>query len=264
MTPGPPRRRQPLPMHEVAAQRGFLTVYWLALYARDAVFGEQLKAFATEHATTIQHILDRSPGGLPWPKLRVPNEHAELLTRYVSGLEEFVTRWQLHLLPHRRGLELVHAFCVEHVRNAIRPEDFHGLYWFSSDGWLPQVDTTLSFGTVLWDPTSESLTDARARIEAELNQRLEAELERVVQEHEQAGFVFPKTRSEHQKYLQWLYWKLVKDKSNNEIAELAGPSADLDAPDDNAFISEATVTNKTKIIADLLDINLANRHKPTT
>lgn len=251
-------------MYEVAAERGFLTVDWLALYAKDAAFGEQLKAFATEHAATIRHVLDGSPGALPWPKLRVPNEHADLLTRYVSGLKEFVTRWQLHLLPNRRGLEMVHAFCVEHVRSAIRPEDFHSLYWFSSYGWLPERDTTLYFGTALWDPTSEPLADARARIKAELNSRLDAELERVVQEHEQAGFVFPKTRSEHQKYLQWLYWKLVQGKSNDEIAELAGPPNDVDDVNDQRYINENTVINKTKIVADLLGITIPYRRKSTT
>lgn len=259
MTPAPPRRRQPLPMHEVVAERGFLTVDWLALYSKDPEFGEQLNAFAAEHAATIRHVLDRSPGALPWSRLSVPNEHAELLTHYVCELENFATRWQLHLLPNRRGLEMVHAFCVEHVRRDIRPEYFYGLYWFSANGWVPELDTTLSFGTASWDPTREPLADARSRIKAELKQRLEAELERVVQEHEQVGFVFPKTRSEHPKYLQWLYWKLVQGKSNDEIAELAGPPDDVEDVNDQRYINENTVINKTKIVADILGIAVPRR-----
>ena len=64
--------------------------------------------------------------------------------------------------------------------------------------------------------------------------------------------------------MRWLYLKLVQGVSNIEIAELNGPTADSDDVDDSLFITEATVTNKTKIVADLLGISVPRRRKPTS
>jgi len=67
-------------MQESAAERGFLTVDWLALYAQDLDFREDLQQFADKHAVVIQHVLDRSQDRWPWPVLRVPKEYQAPLT----------------------------------------------------------------------------------------------------------------------------------------------------------------------------------------
>jgi hypothetical protein len=259
------------------AERADLTREWLRIYAGDEGFREQLLQLAVQHAITIQHLLDRSDDANTWPILRVSNQHASLLTAFAAALVDFTAEWQLHLLPKRRGIQAVHTFCLEHIRIEIGPQQFAELYAFDYNDWPTDLDIDdftidwfmspekiLNLGIAMWDPTTERPTDARARIRAEVERRIDAELERIIREHEQAGYAFAKTRSEHQKYLQWLYWKLVQGKSNDEIAELAGPPDDVEDINDHRYINENTVINKTKIVADLLGIAVPRRRQPPT
>lgn len=55
----------------------------------------------------------------------------------------------------------------------------------------------------------------------------------------------------------------MQGKSNGEIAELAGPPDDVDDINDQRYINENTVINKTKIVADLLGITIPRRRNLT-
>lgn len=182
------------------SERAHLTREWLQIYTRDDVFREQLMGLATQHAVAVQHLLDHSEGINTWPVARVPIQHRALLTDYAAALEHFSMHWQLHRLPKKRGTQTVHAFCLEHTRFEFDPKRFADLYLFDYDDWPTDFDVddftidwflepekTVVLGTAAWNPTIERPAGARSRIKAEIERRIDAELERIIREHEQAG-----------------------------------------------------------------------------
>ncbi len=259
-TPSRARRskRRPLPAVLPDEQRNALLLDWLDNYASDLQFRTALQQFADHHAETIQHVIDAETDlDEPWSILRVKGQ-GTALPGYSDAVKDFVTHWQLHLLPDQFGYYAVHSFCMRRRRDGSGPEAFTGpqlsqFFIFKKDyndasfeapfrmSFYPEVDATLTIThTDTWQTSRESQKEARTRILKEIIRRLDRELNRIAVAHEDAGYIFADTAPERRKYLRWLYMKDVLARSTKDIADAEA------AGDDPRIVEEAHIDNKIR------------------
>jgi len=101
--------------------------------------------------------------------------------------------------------------------------------WERLPDWQRRASRAARVGTgPRWNPRTESRGDARARLLRQFTRRLDAELDRIAVEHEQAGFEFRDTKTETGRHLLWTYLEVVKGLTVSEIGRKA--AADLNDP----------------------------------
>ncbi len=237
--------------------RGRLVHRLLERYGNDPCFSAALLAFSEKHL----QFYERNPG-VDWLQLA---ERAFRETRFGEA-SEFSTHKAtvetfgraFHLDAMGEGvLATVHDWCVKHHEHPdwYSPSSFSaGHHGFG--GWSGYVDPTIAVHIeTFWNIEGETYAAAVARIDALCKEQVRAALNRIKTESqsEHAGFVFGTAQpTDTEKHLDWLFERIAREKSCNDIA-IRASLAD-DAPEDG--IAESTVRKDTDRIADATGIKI--------
>ncbi len=225
-----PKTRKDHPLEAPWVYRGFLSAGWFACYAEDQSFRKSLEWFYASHRSLIKvhaHYRDWDP--IPRQAFfdnRALDDHSIAeptpVMQYEKAIRHFAKRWKLHLVRHGAGYEVIHLWCVNHLRRpALYPSStfYTGNIPFGggTEFIWPEVRIEI---TTMWPFEEESQSAAYDRILETCKGQINDALDGLRMRALNAGFVAPPVQqTQKAKYLRWLYLHVVKGKNPVQIAE---------------------------------------------
>jgi hypothetical protein len=249
---GKGRAKRPKPAVYSANEAADLTQKLLRVYAAGPEFQGELRHFAERNEQVIRRLTEVEENSADLSalgKLASWREFWPLIEEYWTDTKRFTSEWGLDLLPDQLGIDSLHRFCISRFKTGLNFDD------------LPRAVTEIDdfnravseefgqpgmrlFGEIQfrgeWAASTETRTQARARLLAEFIERMDGELERVVEEYEQVGYAFRDTEPDLMEHLHWVYRRLAYRDSTDVIAKQV------------AFRSRRTIEKATNRLAKRL------------
>jgi len=221
MTTVSKKRRRDLALR-ADTRADFQLLVWFGYYSRDDDFCTGLEALAQEHHDILPLAMDDG-----WYReYRSQDVEDSRVEQFIAGVEKFARKWSLDRLIDGRGVSALWLWMKARRLNSAWPARYFGNSTPPRhvNATRPDIQRNdqgvpvLEFGSGLWDPHAELISDARERLEQESKQRIAAELDRIATAFEAADWTKKDTKTEAHKYPGWAYRRWIHQEECEDIA----------------------------------------------